>query len=161
MKLLKKLVNSFKYAFRGILFCINHETNMRIHIVAAVFVFYISLFYSLSKEQYILLILTCLAVIGTEMLNTAIEVVIDKVSPGYSALAKVGKDVAAGAVFLSAVSAVIIGFILFWDTDTFVLIYRFFSEDLGNFAMLLAYIVLSYLFVAKGKKRNIKGKIQK
>lgn len=161
MTLLRKLINSFRYALRGISFCVTHETNMRIHLVAVVFVAFISQFYDLSKEQCILLVLTCLAVICAEMFNTAIEVVIDKVSPGYSALAKVGKDVAAGAVFLSAAASVIVAVILFWDIDRFVLIFRFFAEDIGNLAMLISYIVLSYLFITKGKKRNIKGKINK
>ena len=99
----KRLANSFKYAARGIWFCISHEMNMRIHIVATMCVLYLSQFYNFTKEQFILLIITCVTVISAEMMNTAIEVVIDKVSPGYSALAKVGKDVAAGAVFVTAV----------------------------------------------------------
>lgn len=161
MKLIKKLAVSFRYAARGIFFCITHETNMRIHIVAVIVVSFVSLFYELTKEQCILLVLTCVAVISAEMMNTAIEVVIDKVSPQYSALAKVGKDVAAGAVFVSAIAAVIVAVILFWDIDKFVLIFRFFAEDMGNLAFLVAFISLSYLFVTKGKKRKVKGKVQK
>lgn len=65
------------------------------------------------------------------MMNTAIEVVIDKVSPGYSALAKVGKDVAAGAVFVTAVAAVIIGVILFWDIEKFKIIFEFLRVTYG------------------------------
>ena len=60
-----------------------------------------------------------------EMVNTAIEVVIDKVSPQYSALAKVGKDVAAGAVFVSALAAVIVGITLFWDLERFEVIFKY------------------------------------
>ena len=97
----KRLGNSFKYAARGIRFCVSHEMNMRIHIVATMCVLYLSQFYNFTKEQFILLMITCVVVISAEMMNTAIEVVIDKVSPGYSALAKVGKDVAAGVRCLS------------------------------------------------------------
>ncbi len=160
MKLLKKLANSFKFAARGIKFCVIHETNMRIHIVATLFVLFIAQFYELTKAEYILLILTCLMVICTEMLNTAIEVVIDKLSPGYSPLAKIGQDVAAGAVFLSAISSVVIAVILFGDPDVLYEIFKFFFYDIGNLALLLTYIVLSYLFITKGKKRNIKGKMK-
>ncbi len=161
MNLFKKLYNSFKFAAHGISFCVQHETNMRIHIVATICVLYIAQFYNLSKEQFILLLLTCLAVISAEMMNTAIEVVIDKVSPGYSALAKVGKDIAAGAVFLSAGAAVVIAIVLFWDIDTFALIFRYFTADIGRFAMLVGTLCVFYLFIAKGKKRNIKGKKDK
>lgn len=157
----KRLGNSFKYAARGIRFCISHEMNMRIHIVATMCVLYLSQFYNFTKEQFILLIITCVVVISAEMMNTAIEVVIDKVSPGYSALAKVGKDVAAGAVFVTAIAAVIIGITLFWDTEKFVLIFRFFTCDIWNLAMLAAFACLAFMFVAKGKKRNIKGKMNK
>ena len=156
----KRLANSFKYAARGIWFCISHEMNMRIHIVATMCVLYLSQFYNFTKEQFILLIITCVTVISAEMMNTAIEVVIDKVSPGYSALAKVGKDVAAGAVFVTAVAAVIIGVILFWDIEKFKIIFEFFTGDIWTLAMLTAFACLSYLFIAKGKKRNIKGKMK-
>ena len=81
MEFFKKLLNSFRYAANGIFFCINHETNIRIHIVATICVLFLSAFYEFTKEQYILLILTCLVVICTEMINTAIEVVIDKNQP--------------------------------------------------------------------------------
>ena len=112
----KRLGNSFKYAARGIRFCVSHEMNMRIHIVATMCVLYLSQFYNFTKEQFILLMITCVVVISAEMMNTAIEVVIDKVSPGYSALAKVGKDVAAGAVFVTAIAAGIIGKTTFLGT---------------------------------------------
>ena len=120
---------------------------MRIHIVATMCVLYLSQFYNFTKEQFVLLIITCVTVISAEMMNTAIEVVIDKVSPGYSALAKVGKDVAAGAVFVTAV-------------EKFKIIFEFFTGDIWNLAMLIAFACLSYLFIAKGKKRNIKGKMK-
>lgn len=156
----KRLAHSFKYAAHGIVFCVRHEMNMRIHIVATMCVLYLSQFYNFTKEQFILLIITCVTVISAEMMNTAIEVVIDKVSPGYSALAKVGKDVAAGSVFVTAVAAVIIGIILFWDIEKFKIIFAFFTGDIWNLAMLTAFACLSYLFIAKGKKRNIKGKMK-
>lgn len=159
MEFFKKLLNSFRYAANGIFFCINHETNIRIHIVATICVLFLSAFYEFTKEQYILLILTCLVVICTEMINTAIEVVIDKMSPGYSPLAKIGKDIAAGAVFLSSVAAVVIGVILFGDIEKLKMVFRFFAEDIGNLAMLLGVACIFYLFIAKGgRKRNIKGK---
>ncbi|MCH5323578.1 MAG: diacylglycerol kinase family protein [Eubacterium sp.] len=156
-----KLINSFKYAAHGIAFCVRHETNLRIHIVAMIVVFFVAQFYELSRGEIILLILTCLIVICTEMINTAIEVVIDKVSPGYSALAKAGKDIAAGAVMISAIAAVIIAVIMFWDISRFVLIFKFLTQDIWHISMMLGSLCVFYLFIAKGKKRNIKGKKDK
>ena len=161
MDKLYSLAKSFKYALNGIRFCVRHEKNMRIHIVAALYVLYFSQFYNFTRAEYILLILTCVIVLSLEMLNTAIEVVIDKVSPEYSALAKVGKDVAAGAVFVSALAAVIIGVFLFWDIDTFRIIWEYFTGDIFNLAMLIGISGCAFLFINSAKKRKIKGKINK
>lgn len=158
MNKLNNLRMSFVYALRGVAFCIRHERNMRIHLVAVVAVMYLSQFYELSRAEVILLVMTCMLVMAFEMINTAVEVVIDKVSPAYSPLAKVGKDVAAGAVFLSAVMAVIVGLVLFWDIDTFGVIARYFFTDIYNFGMLLGFGTISFLFISSAKKRNIKGK---
>ena len=54
----------------------------------------------------------------------------------------------------------IIGVILFWDIEKFKIIFEFFTGDIWNLAMLIAFASLSYLFIAKGKKRNIKGKMK-
>lgn len=161
MDKLYSLAKSFKYAFNGIRFCVRHEKNMRIHIVATLYVLYFSQFYNFTRAEYILLILTCVIVLSLEMLNTAIEVVIDKVSPEYSALAKVGKDVAAGAVFVSALAAVIIGVCLFWDIDTFRIMWEYFTGDIFNLAMLVGISGCAFLFINSAKKRKIKGKINK
>ena len=161
MDKLYSLAKSFKYAFNGIRFCVRHEKNMRIHIVATLYVLYFSQFYNFTRAEYILLILTCVIVLSLEMLNTAIEVVIDKVSPEYSALAKVGKDVAAGAVFVSALASVIVGVFLFWDIDTFGIIWGYFTGDIFNLAMLIGISGCAFLFINSAKKRKIKGKINK
>ena len=161
MDKLYSLAKSFKYAWNGIRFCVRHEKNMRIHIVAALYVMYFSQFYNFTRAEYILLIIICVIVLSLEMLNTAIEVVIDKVSPEYSALAKVGKDVAAGAVFVSALAAIIIGVCLFWDIDTFKLIWAYLTGDLFNLAMLIGFTGCAFLFITSAKKRKIKGKVNK
>ena len=155
---LMKLIKSFRYAINGMVFCVRHERNMRIHIIAMIYVAYFAQFYELSRSEIILLIIVCALVMMTEMINTAIEVVIDKVSPQYSPLAKVGKDVAAGAVFLSAVMAVVVGILLFWDLERFALIWRYFTSDWSQLVLLLGFSVIAFVFIRSGKKRNIKGK---
>jgi hypothetical protein len=93
------------------------------------------------------------------MLNTAIEVVIDKVSPHYHTLARIGKDVAAGAVLIATIGAVIIGVILFWDTGAFFEIWQHFSGSAINGTLFLGSLMLSLLFINSGKRR--KAKIRK
>ncbi len=149
---------SFVYARRGISFCISHEKNMRIHITAALGVLYFSAFYEFSAAEAAVLIISCAAVISLEMINTAIEVVIDKVSPEYSALAKVGKDVAAGAVLVTAIASVFIGLVLFWNIERFKIIWLYFTTDITNAAMLLGFVSAGILFINSGKKRKTKLK---
>lgn len=153
-----KLLKSFQYAINGIAFCVRHERNMRIHIVAMLYVAFFSQFYDLMRSEIILLIITCALVMITELVNTSIEVIIDKVSPNYSPLAKISKDIAAGAVLLSAISAVIVGLVLFWDLERFKLIWEYFTSDWSKLVMLIGFSTIAVVFIRSGKKRNIKGK---
>ena len=159
MKKRFSLFDSFKCAFKGIAFVLQHERNMRIHLVAALYIAFFSAFYSFSKSEIILLVITCALVMIFEVLNTSIEVIVDNVSPKYSPLAKVAKDAAAGAVLLSAIMAIIVGVILFFDIEKFKLIWLFFSEW-SNLLLFAGLSAIAVVFIASGKKRNIKGKIK-
>lgn len=152
------LINSFRCAFKGIAFVAQHERNMRIHMVFVLYVAFFSAFYDFSKTEIAVLVITCALVMIFEILNTSIEVIVDKVSPKYSPLAKVAKDAAAGAVLLSAVMAVIVGIVLFFDIEHFKLILLYFSEW-TNTLMFIGFSAIALVFVTSGKRRNIKGKI--
>ena len=154
MNRIKKLGMSFVYAGRGIAYCLRHERNIRIHIVALIYVLYFSHFYEFTKAEYILLILTCAVVIALELVNTAIEVVIDKVSPKFNVFAMMGKDIAAGAVLIGAIASVIIGVILFLDITILGEIIAYFTEKLYRLALLAVSAVLAVLFIGKTKKRG-------
>lgn len=159
MKKRFSIIDSFKCAYKGIIFVFQHERNMRIHLVAALYVAFFSAFYSFSKSEIVLLVITCALVMIFEVLNTSIEVIVDKVSPKYSPLAKVAKDAAAGAVLLSAIMAIIVGIVLFFDIEKFKLILLFFSEW-SNLLLFLGFSAIAIVFITSGKKRNIKGKIK-
>lgn len=109
----RALLKSFLYALRGIRFCVKNERNMRIHISAAVCIAAFSFVYGLSTVEYGMLFFAIGFVIVAEMFNTGIEVVINLEMPSYHNLAKIGKDVAAGAVLVAAVTAILIGLSLF------------------------------------------------
>jgi len=156
---MKHFLNSFKYAMSGIIFCAKYERNMRIHIVITLYVLYFATFYDFSRAEIILLILTCVSAVSLEMMNTAIEVVIDKIFPNYHTLAKIGKDVAAGAVLIATIAAVAIGFLLFWDTAVFFEIWLYFIGSAFNFITLVVSVALAFLFINSGKKR--KARIRK
>jgi len=151
---MKHFLNSFRYAMSGIVFCVKYERNMRIHITITLYVLYFARFYELTKAEIILLILTCVSAITLEMVNTAIEVVIDKVSPNYHTLAKIGKDVAAGAVLIATIAAVIIGILLFWDVEVFLQIRDYFFAEVYRIVVFAASLVFAFLFINSGKKRR-------
>lgn len=103
----------FKYAFNGLRVFFKTQLNAKIHLIAAVIVIACGFYYQISKTDWIALTFAIGLVLTTEALNTAIEFLTDKVSPEYSEEAKKVKDVAAGAVLISAITAVIIGLIVF------------------------------------------------
>lgn len=106
-------IKSFKYASDGVRQAFKQEPNFRAHIVIAILALAVALFLGLSPLEWAILLLTIVFVIALELLNTAVEELIDIVSPHIDPRAKVAKDVAAAAVLLSAIVACIIGAILF------------------------------------------------
>ena len=110
---LKSLAKSFSYAFKGIAYCVKNERNMRIHICMALIVSMFSYCYEVNYTQYILILICMGLVISGEMINTAIETLTNLEAPSYNRLAKIAKDVAAGAVLISAILSIIVGIIIF------------------------------------------------
>jgi diacylglycerol kinase (ATP) len=110
---MKKFIRSFGYAFNGIRIAALTQLNFRVHLVATVLaiVMGFALHISVNEWQWIML---CIAlVLITEMLNTAIEFLVNLVSPQYNELAGKVKDVSAGAVLVSAIFALLTGAIIF------------------------------------------------
>lgn len=112
------MICAFGYALAGIGYCLKTQRNMRIHAIAAVTVFGIGYEVDLTGSEWQTLILTVAFVFTAEMFNTAVEAVVNIISPRYHHLAKVAKDVAAGAVLIAAMASVIIGWLLFWPKFT-------------------------------------------
>ena len=109
----KKLINSFKYAIEGIISSFKTERNMKIHVFAMIVVIALGFFFKLDKVEWCFVIIAIASVISAELFNTAIETVVDMVSPEKNPKAKLAKDIAAGAVLVVAICAAIIGFIVF------------------------------------------------
>ena len=109
----KKLINSFKYAIEGIISSFKTERNMKIHVFAMIIVIALGFFFKLDKVEWCFIIIAIASVISAELFNTAIETVVDIVSPERNPKAKLAKDIAAGAVLVVAICAAIIGFIVF------------------------------------------------
>lgn len=107
------LYRSFGYAFEGIWTVISRERNMKIHCSAAVCVTIAGFLLHISKQEWITCFILFGLIMSLEMVNTAIEAVVDLVTSERKPLAKKAKDVAAGAVLISAIFAAVIGLMIF------------------------------------------------
>jgi diacylglycerol kinase (ATP) len=107
------LIDSFNYAFEGIIHVLRTQRNLRIHFLAAVLVFGAAIAVGVTRLQLIALVLAIAFVLVAEMLNTAIEGVIDVSTTSFDPNAKLAKDIAAGAVLIASITAVAIGFLVF------------------------------------------------
>ena len=109
----KKLINSFKYAFKGIGSSIKSERNMKIHIFMMLLVIIVGILLNISMWEWIICFILFGLVISLEMVNTAIEIVVDIVCPTFEEHAGRAKDIAAGAVLVTAITAAIVGLFIF------------------------------------------------
>ncbi|MDZ5470947.1 diacylglycerol kinase family protein (plasmid) [Bacillus sp. 31A1R] len=108
------VLDSFKHALTGIFSAILHERNIQIHLVISFVVVVLGLFFRITPIEWILISFAIGGVISLELVNTAIERVVDLVTEEYHPLAKQAKDIAAGAVLIYALLSVIVGFIIFF-----------------------------------------------
>lgn len=111
----RKLIESFNYAISGVIYTLKTQRNMKIHFGVAILVLAVSLFMDLSRFELLLLFFTISLVLVTEMINTSLEAAIDLITESYHPLAKTAKNVAAGAVLISALNAIIVAYLLFFD----------------------------------------------
>ncbi|HEY8463133.1 MAG TPA: diacylglycerol kinase [Bacillota bacterium] len=110
----RTLLESFNYAFAGVIYALKTQRNMRLHFLATVAVLLASLLLKIGKTDFLVLILTIAFVITAEMINTAIEATIDLITSKYHPVAAIAKNVAAGAVLVAATVAVFVGYLTFF-----------------------------------------------
>ena len=113
MKKKKNIINSFKYAFEGIFSGLKTERNLKIHFSIMILVIILGIILKISKVEWMICIILFGLVISLELVNTAIENTVDLITEEKNPKAKISKDVAAGAVLVSAISSFIIGLIIF------------------------------------------------
>ncbi len=107
------LISSFKYALEGIKASFIKERNMKIHVLMMILVIILGIILKLTKLEWIICIILFGLVISAELFNTTIEIVVDMISPEKNKNAKYAKDISAGAVLILAISAMIVGLIIF------------------------------------------------
>lgn len=109
----KERLGSFKYAFKGMKHMLKAEHNMWIHLSVAIVVIVLGLVLKISRFDWMIVSLCIGFVLTTEIMNTAIEKLTDKVSPERNEMAGLVKDIAACAVLVSVIASVVAGLLVF------------------------------------------------
>jgi diacylglycerol kinase (ATP) len=112
------VLQSFNWAFEGVIHVLRTERNMRIHFALATAVLILAFSYGVTKLELMALLIAISFVLIAEMVNTAVEATIDLATTSFDPLAKMAKDIAAGAVLIAAVNAIVIGYLVFADRLT-------------------------------------------
>ncbi len=110
---IKKLLKSFTYAFEGIYYAFNSDQNLIIHFFSALLVIVLSIILRVTPFEMGILGVTILLVIACEMVNSAIEKMVDLITKEHRAEAKIAKDVSAGMVLITSFGAAVIGVLIF------------------------------------------------
>ncbi|MBF1044023.1 MAG: diacylglycerol kinase [Peptostreptococcus sp.] len=150
-KIKQGFTKSVNAAIDGILYTFRSERNMKLHYLACFLVLIASLFFDFSKMEFIVLLGAITLVVITEMINTAVEKTVDMVTQEYNPLAKIAKDVAAGAVLVSAIYSVGVAYILFYKKLTLLtgnLVYRIRESEL-HITLICIVVVLIAVVVVK------------
>ena len=154
---MKKLIQSFGYAFQGIITAIKRERNMRIHIVCMIYMFFFLFafdFFEITRTQFAVLLLACGLVIGAELFNTAIEAVVDLHGKEHTEYGKIAKDCAAGGVLIFTIFAVLCGIAIMYQPTAFKLLFTYFIENPFAIVLFVISVVIFTIFIFKGNKNK-------
>ena len=166
MNELKAFIRSFMYAGKGIAFCFRNERNFRFHLCAAIAATAFSrICGNFSSAEFAVLALTIAAVISTELINSALEMISDTVTSAYNEGIGHAKDMAAAGVLITAIASLCVGIRMFAARGRFGILFDFFSSSWTKILALAIYLILSYIFVfvygnKKIRKNHDKNKQQ-
>ena len=141
-------IEAWKNATNGIIYSATTHRNIRIQLVLAVIVMVLSLFYGLETTEFLCLGFAIFMVIFAELINTAIETVVDLFVDVYHPKAKIAKDVAAGAVVLAACNALVVGYFIFFKEENMKAISESLFNNMVKSPMHLAFVAMLLVVIA-------------
>jgi diacylglycerol kinase (ATP) len=158
----KRWVKSANFAIEGILHGTKTQRHLRYHFYSAAAVLILSYVLGITREDFLIIAITVIVVLLAELFNTAVETVVDLVSPRHSEKAKIAKDVAAGAVLITAFGAAVIGYIVLlpYIRDSFrtgFTIARHTGEEISVMAVVLVLILVVMTKAHFGKGKPLRG----
>ena len=159
---LRKLVESANHAIEGMLHSAKTQRHLRYHFYTAVVILILSLVLGVSKTEFIAIAIVSIIVLSVEMLNTAVEATVDSIFKEYDERAKIIKDIAAGAVLLTAIGAALIGYIIFVPYlksmfESGLKIAKHTGEDIAIVAFVVVLILVLITKVVLGKGAPLRG----
>jgi len=155
----KNHLDSFRYAVEGIVHVFRTQRHMRFHFLTVVLVLLAGIFFRLDSMRMAILIIVSTGVLVAEMINTAVESVVDMITQSYNPLAKLAKDIAAGAVMMASINAAIVGIIIFFGENRVSRLHIGIDRGPKPLAILLVLGVLIIISVLIGKVLGGKGSI--
>jgi len=151
-------LKSANFAIEGILQGARTQKHMRYHFFSAATVLVMSYVLGVTRMEFILLALAVILVISAEMLNSAIEAVVDLLSPAYAEKARIAKDIAAGAVFVTAFGSAVLGYVILFPYVRAIFYDGFHvtqhtKEDISliAFILVLIFVIISKTYFGKGQ----------
>ncbi len=159
---LRKWLKSTNFAIEGILHGAKTQRHLRYHFFSTAFVLFLSFLLGVTRMEFVAISLAVMLVITAEMLNSAVEVVVDILSPEYSEKARVAKDIAAGAVLISAFGAAVLGYIIIFPYLKMLFvngfsIARHSKEEIALIAVILVMILVIITKSHFGKGHPLSG----
>lgn len=155
----KNHLDSFRYAVEGIVHVFRTQRHMRFHFLTLILVLLIGILYKLDSTKLAILFVVVSGVLVAEMFNTAVESVVDMVMQAYHPLAKLAKDIAAGGVLIAAITAVVVGSILFFGDNKIATLHVAVDQDPRPLRVILTVVVLVLVIVMVSKVLGGKGSI--
>ncbi len=158
---MRSFLKSFVYAFRGIVFAVANERNMRVHLCCLGYMMFFLLrydFFEVSRTQAAILALAAALVIVAEYINTAVERAVDTASKGEtSESARIAKDTAAGAVLVATFFAVAVGIIILYQPAAFSALFAYWMANPLSLVLFALSFVVAVLFMFISPKTYLRN----
>jgi len=153
----KKFIDSVNHSLSGIIHAFKTEKNMKIHFSIAILVIFASILMHVTRFELIAIVLSITLVMFAELVNTAVEAVVDLITDEYHELARIAKNVAAGGVTLTAINALIVGYLVFYrKISSFQLTSLSFFQDLSAHITFASLAIVTVLVIALKSRQNAK-----
>jgi len=158
----RQWLRSANFAIEGVLQAAKTQRHVRYHFLSAAAVLLVSYILGVSRVEFLIIALSAIAVLLAEMFNTAIEALVDILSPEYSEKARIVKDIAAGAVLVTAFGVAIIGYIILFPylRDSFhtgLLVTKHSTEEIALIAFVLVVILVVITKAYFGRGLPLRG----